>query len=88
MPIQLFHPYRCRHCGTQYVILPGITNKSFLPVEVITGKEKDSGAYNKDEHKSHLLKCSKLQAQWESVKKLIYTQLNKQEKENLKLLLK
>lgn len=88
MPIRLFHPYSCRHCKTLYVILPGVNKKSFLPVEVINGKEKDCGAFDKTLHKSHLLNCAPLQAQCEEVKKKILHDVNKMEKENMKLLLK
>lgn len=72
--IKLNQPYKCRHCGKKYIIICGYGNGSFLPVELITGKEINDGLFDKSKHHSHLLDCPGLQAQWEDVKKRINRQ--------------
>lgn len=72
--IYLNYPYRCRHCGTVYVILPGYGFNSYLPVEVITGSERYDREFDRYKHKSHLLGCKGLQEQWEDVKRMIKKQ--------------
>jgi hypothetical protein len=72
--IKLNHPYKCRHCGRPYVILQGYFRWSFLPVELITGEEINDAEFDSKKHRSHLLDCPQLQAQWESVKKMMNKQ--------------
>ena len=94
--IKLFHPYKCRHCNTVYIILPGKFAWSFLPVELNAEQLKTPSlwegewgwAFDKDKHVSHLLNCKALQAQWETVKNNILHQLTKQENLYVKELLK
>lgn len=78
--IKLNQPYKCRHCGTPYIILQGFREWSFVPVELITGNEIYDKEFDKHKHKSHLINCVKLQQQWEDVKKQIYEQENKHKK--------
>jgi len=78
--IKLNHPYRCRHCGKSYVIIKGHGFNSYLPVELINNDEMNDLEFDKNKHKSHLLNCPKLQAQWESVKQMIAEQERKKEK--------
>lgn len=86
--IQLNYPYKCRHCSVVYVILQGHTKFSFLPVELINGSEKEDLEFDKHKHVSHLTNCSKLQNQWEGVKKNIVHQMNKVNYEETKWLMK
>jgi len=77
--IKLFHKYKCRHCGKPYIIIHGHGFNSYLPVEVEIDTEIDSieKIFDKNLHKSHLINCPKLQAQWETVKKEIARQQQK-----------
>lgn len=86
--IRLNQPYKCRHCKTVYVILPGRWAWSFLPVEVITGNEIYDAEFDKTKHVPHLKKCPQLQAQWEGVKKQILDQIKNNEKYAVKELLR
>lgn len=76
--IKLFHPYKCKYCGTPYTILQGRFSWSFLPVEIIRGDEMNDIEFEKNKHVSHLKNCTPLQAQWESVKKIVNRQLGKE----------
>jgi len=84
MIIKLNHPYKCRHCKKPYVILQGYSIKSYLPVELITGDEVNDIEFDKHKHKSHLLNCPKLQAQWEEVKRIIIEQERNRDKAFIK----
>lgn len=72
--IHLNQIYSCPHCKTQITVLQGRFSHSFLPVEIINGTEMNDPEYDKDKHKSHLLNCPQLQAQWGSIKKKILDQ--------------
>lgn len=87
--IYLNQPYRCTHCGKIFVVIHGAKLfNSFLPVDVITGKEIYDTEFDKMKHSSHLLNCPQLQARWESVKKKIQKDIDEKEKVEMKSLLK
>jgi len=65
----LYRKYRCPYCKRDIVILPGYSQYSILPVDVITEKEIYDILYDKDVHKSHLLSCPDMQAIWEEKKR-------------------
>lgn len=75
--IYLNTPYKCRHCETVYAILHGSGYGSFLPVEIINGKEHYDGEFDKTKHVSHLLNCPKLQEQWNDVKNMINAEMRR-----------
>ena len=82
--VKLFHPYKCRHCPTNYVILPGRFINSYLPVEIISGNKFKDSEFDKEKHTSHLLNCEQLQKQWNDVKKIIIAEQKKIDKLSVK----
>jgi hypothetical protein len=77
---KLNYPYKCKFCGTPYVVLQGYYDWSFLPVEIKTGEEINDKEFDKTKHVSHLLNCKELQDHWEAAKKKIQKDLEKAEK--------
>ena len=70
--IRLNTPYKCPKCKTVFVVLQGNgMYNSYLPVELINGTEMNDRTFEVGKHKSHLLNCPELQAEWEGIKKKI-----------------
>lgn len=73
--------YKCKHCGTIYVILPTRTG-SHLPVEVREGREYFSdNEYDKNVHTSHLKTCEKRREDWPLIQAKIKEQQSSENKE-------
>jgi len=70
--IKLNTPYNCPYCPKVFVVLQGNGMfNSYLPVEVINGTEMNDRQFDLQKHRSHLLNCKELQAEWGSIKKRI-----------------
>lgn len=69
-------PFRCSHCNKRLVVMD--TEHSVLPVEIPEGDliYDDDERFDSKKHKSHLLNCPKLQAEWQKKKMKFIKQRN------------